>query len=385
MDDGEEFSAAVEDGVREKPSDRSLGEHAGFTFDELVDRLLSQPMSKQDAKFAAVFLCLFRKFAVPSQLLGSLISRFDAMDKSGGAQLYKMTDQMRLITILAQWISEYPGDFAKPSVRKRINSFVARLEKSRVFSFAAKEIIASLECAAEDDDTGWAVCESDDDEEAADADDDGDDDDPIVGEKQSSLFNSTNSLGKSMSSMEIHEEVHEIYPRNSSTASHSTARSDSLSTLSLTTLLTLESAQRESAKLQQIGKIPMTKDLWRKFMEIPDDDFAKEMTRIDWILYCSIRPRDLVRHVSLSNEQKLKTKSLSHVNKLIDHFNHLANFVSTMVLLRDKPKHRAKAMEKFMGIARVGHSSCVDRSILTDYSNFGNKTITTRWALSLLV
>jgi hypothetical protein len=38
---------------------------------------------------------------------------------------------------------------------------------------------------------------------------------------------------------------------------------------------------------------------------------------------------------------------------MIKQFNHIAFFVASMILLRDKPKHRARCLEKFMSIAVV--------------------------------
>jgi hypothetical protein len=86
-------------------------------------------------------------------------------------------------------------------------------------------------------------------------------------------------------------------------------------------------------------------------MDTSDDDFADEMTRIDWVMFSSIRLRDLVRHVSLPLEQKEKCKSLANVNRMINHFNHVAKWVANMILMRDKAKHRALMLEKFMTIA----------------------------------
>ncbi len=47
-------------------------------------------------------------------------------------------------------------------------------------------------------------------------------------------------------------------------------------------------------------------------------------------------------------EQKEKFKS---VNRMITHFNHVAHWVANMVLIRDKTKHRAPCLQKFMEIA----------------------------------
>src|ERR1041385_6099644 len=73
---------------------------------------------------------------------------------------------------------------------------------------------------------------------------------------------------------------------------------------------------------------------------------------MDWIMFSSIRPRDLVRHVSVPSAPKKGKQKMENTNRAIDHFNHLAYWVANFILLRDKPKHRAIMMEKFMRIAR---------------------------------
>jgi hypothetical protein len=95
----------------------------------------------------------------------------------------------------------------------------------------------------------------------------------------------------------------------------------------------------------------MNKFRYHIFMDVPVDDIADEMTRIDWIMFSSMRIRDLVRHVSLSAGEKAKCQSLKNVDRTIAHFNHLARWVTSMILLRDKAKHRAQMLEKFMNIA----------------------------------
>jgi len=87
-------------------------------------------------------------------------------------------------------------------------------------------------------------------------------------------------------------------------------------------------------------------------MEQPDEAIARELTRMDFLLFTSIRPRDLVRYVGLNTEQKKRCRSLENVHGMIEHFNHVANWVVNFVLLRDKPKHRALMLEKFYKIAR---------------------------------
>lgn len=328
---------------------------AGLSFDELVARLLSQPMSKSDSKFAAVFLCLYRKFAAPAQLLSGIIRRFEGLRNNNEPQLIRTSSQLRYLGILAQWIAEYPGDFAHPVTRHQMMNFVSQLGNNRVFAVAAKEMGAQIELASEDDDTDWACSDT-------------------SRGRASTLesFSSVVSMRSAVSAMlaggppsqpsepakreRNEEQVRNRAVKHSKTSSSTSSggRSGSQSAASFSILLsTLDSAQRQAELLAPISRVALTKDQWHLFMDLSDEEIARELTRIDWIMYTSIRPRDLIRHVSLSAEQKEKCRSLEHVNRMINQFNHVAYWVANMILLRDKPKHRARALEKFMGIAWV--------------------------------
>ncbi|KAG0153234.1 hypothetical protein PDIDSM_5084 [Penicillium digitatum] len=349
--------------VRPKPSSESNSSaETGLSFDELVDRLISLPMSKQDQKFRSTFLCLYRKFSAPASLLSALISRFERNEMGNEDQLARMADQLRLLDVMAQWASDYPGDFAHPKLHQRIIDFVAVLEKSHFYMFAAKEIGSQLDSNVEDDDVGWAYGGDSDSEEPqlaetffdhsgrsspaavfltrADSDtytyDTEEEQDPIY----------------SMSALDLSSGPHDSTSRLSGTLSVSSNpdKANSITSQSFT-FLSLDAAQKEALRLELTHKTLLGKLQWRIFMDIPEEEFARELTRVDWIMYNSFRPRDLVRHVSLSGVDKDKVKSLTNVNRMITQFNHLAFFVASLILLRDKPKHRAQALEKFMNIA----------------------------------
>ncbi|KAJ5893409.1 hypothetical protein N7495_005100 [Penicillium taxi] len=352
MDDGQPVSPTS--AVRTKPSSESSSSaDVGISFDELVDRLVAVPLSKQDSKFVAIFLCLYRKFAAPSTLLNALIIRFEKNEISNEDQLARMANQLRLLNVIAIWAADYPGDFAFPRTRKRINDFVCTLEKSHFYMFAAKEIGSFLEPNAEDDDMGWAFRDGEDDDSAPTEtffdnsgrsspapfltgsynDEDEAEEDPLY----------------SMNALDLSDGPHDRLSRTFSVTSTTDKPSSTLN--QSFTVLTLEASQKEANRLELTCRTPLTKVQWRTFMDIPEEDFARELTRIDWIEYNSFRPRDLVRHVSISGVDKEKIKSLENVNRMIKQFNHLAFFVASMILLRDKPKHRARCLEKFMGIA----------------------------------
>lgn len=363
MDDGQSRPTSPGAVVRPKPSSESNSSaETDISFEELVDRLVSLPASKQDQKFRPIFLCLYRKFAAPGNLLSALIGRFERNEKSNDDQLARMADQLRLLDVMAQWASEYPGDFAHPKLRKRIIGFVATLEKSHFYMFAAKEIGSQLDSNAEDDDVGWAYGG------------DGDADESHAVETffdnsgRSSPAQNTAVAGSVTNTYDIEEEQDPIYsmsaldlsgPHDSTSrlsgtlsVSSNTDKSNSIPNQTFT-LLSLDAAQKEAVRLELTHKTALGKLQWRIFMETPDEEFARELTRMDWIMYNSFRPRDLVRHVSLSGVEKDTVKSLTYVNRMIKHFNHLASFVTSLILLRDKPKHRAQALEKFMNIAVV--------------------------------
>ena len=326
----------------------------GIAFEELVDRLLAQPMSKSDSKFAPIFLCLYRKFAPPSSLIKAIVRRFEDLNDRDLPHLTRMTSQLRYLNILKDWASGYPGDFAHPLTRRVMTLFVQDLAASPEYSTANKEISPYLDVVAEDDDTQWACID-----------------------KSRSRANTTESfltissvqsaastlnadsptLTADSSTEDVIEHVglEKARPtRISETPSQvlSRSRSEILSTDSSQTLLTtFEAAQRQAQLLTPVPRNLLTKVQWHQFMDIPEEEVARELTRIDWIMYCSIRPRDLIRHVSVASDQKDKCKSLENFNRMIHQFNHVAFWVANIILLREKPKHRARALEKFMSIA----------------------------------
>lgn len=325
---------------------------SGASFDELVDRLLSPLMSKSDSKFTAIFLCLYRKFAAPSDLMSAIILRFEKLNSIHHPQILRITSQLRYLSVLAQWIYDYPGDFAHPLTRRSITNFIAGLAGIRIFAVASKEMNAHLDVVVDDDDTEWAC--SDTNRSRA----------STVGSflSNTSVHSTTwardsDSPSEGNLSDSVHDEpMQRQSTHDSATTSiaSSACRSGSQSTGSFQTLpSSMEIAQRQAQLLTPIPKNLLTKTQWHQFMETPEEDVARELTRMDWIMFSSIRPRDLIRHVSLPVDQKEKCRSLKNVNRMIDHFNHVAFWVANLILLRDKPKHRAKALERFMGVAWV--------------------------------
>ncbi|KAL8916183.1 MAG: hypothetical protein Q9172_006414 [Xanthocarpia lactea] len=320
---------------------------AGVSFHELVDRLLSNTDSKTDVRFVAIFLCLYRKFSAPSDLLAAIISRFHNVKAGKIPQAIRSAAQLRYLGVLAQWAFEYPGDFAHPLTRLRMEGFISGLAGQRTFSMVIKEITRYLDIVSEDDDTAWACSDitrsRTDTLESS----------PTISSvpSTSSLLDKKSSIKKTASN-ESESPAH--VPQRGSVTSSITSSTDKSSTQTLSSApgqSTVESAQDQARLLAPYPRTTLCKVHWHLFMRTSDEDIAQELTRIDWIMFASIRPRDLVRHVSLPEAEKEQCKSLQNVTRMIDQFNHIAFWIANIILLRDKSKHRAKALEKCMAIA----------------------------------
>jgi hypothetical protein len=323
-----------------KPSDEN-----GYTFDQLVDRLLAQPMSKNDTKFVAIFLALYRRFAAPGQLLETMLKRFEAVNNQKLLPLPRAIAQLRYLAILQEWVSHYPGDFAYPTTRRLIRKFASALATSREYSVAASEIMRDLEWIVQDDDTEWACS----DRQRAQNDQVPNfhhsvlDEDSDEGGEFSRAFSSLSMSGDRLSFTRSSV----ITGESRATTSTSGSRGSSQALLSQ-----VEKNERLAQQLEPNPIKPISKIQWNQLMLETDEAVARELTRIDWIMFSSVRPRDLVRNVSLSSEDKKKCKTLENVARMTEHFNHVFYLVTNYILVRDKPKHRALMLEKWMRIAR---------------------------------
>ncbi|KFX99891.1 hypothetical protein V490_01588 [Pseudogymnoascus sp. VKM F-3557] len=320
---------------------------SGVTFDELVDRLLSQPMSRADANFTDIFLCMYRKFASPGTLLSAILSRLEKSASEKGVHfLTRTTVQLRIVAVLTKWISQYPGDFAAPVTNQRFSAFVDQISSEPAFNYAVQEMRTMLRFhVVEDDDTRW---EKSDIEPESDVEETNE----LVPVTSSTQSSRSTEASKNTSHTSLGDEKSSRRDRrHSETVSVSSSEAGPTPGGQPSAFHTVRDYELEAATFVPSKKHLLTKILFHNCMEISDDDFADEITRIDWIMFSSVRVRDLIRDVSLSAKQKAKCKSLVNVTRAINHFNHVAWWVTNLVLLRDKAKHRAQILEKFMRIA----------------------------------
>lgn len=316
------------------------------TFDELVDKLVRPFQSPSDAKFVDRFLAFYRMFASPHRLLDAVIARCLRPSSPGSISGDKQQERVeQVFRILSVWIKRYPGDFALEKTADKLDEFL-RFFESEDADYLTENIRVALDDVEETDDTGWGTT-----------------DETVAAASSSSV-----TLGSS------HSSNRPTSPPQSSRASRATstlvddsyifktgavtlnAMGPSTDTASLTSARTKEKiseqAQRKAVLLVPNPRFELTKDRWRQFLEIAEIDIAEELTRIDWIMFSSIKPRDLIRDVTVSLSKRERFRDLANVSRMIDHFNHVAYWTTNLVLLRDKPKHRAQMWLKLARVAR---------------------------------
>lgn len=320
----------------------------GVNFEGLVDRLLSRPTSRADTSFVSIFLCLYRKFAAPSALLAGIISRIESVDLRRSQNTIRLTTQLRYLGVMVTWLYGYPGDFAHPSTLSKMSNFVSALASQRQFSMAVKEISSRLDDVLEDDDTYWAFSDT---SRCRSPLTDGLSTTSAIRGVSPTTSAQTPIEGEGIDDWGNDQEVHAT--KRGSAAPSTTSTSGRSNVSFQASLKPMESTQAQVRLPKPSFQPTLSKIHWHLFMEHSNEDLARELTRIDWALFSSIRPRDLLRHVSLCEEDKSKCKDLENVRRMIDQFNNTAFWIANIILLRDKPKHRAKALEKFMAIAWV--------------------------------
>lgn len=326
----------------------------GVSFGDLVDRLLSKPVSKGDHKFIHSFLCLYRVFATPTSLLTSIIDRFVETEESDVVVFAKASDLLRYLSVLGLWTAQYPGDFADLAVRNTFSVFVNDLEKNKSFAPAARQIANNLQTYLPDEDEDWTFIEKD-----------------CASNKPR---NRSSQQSQSKSDTTQATKWRRRYTRNTedtedsdfddsfvtpSTTRHSAATS-SASSLQKSSqgsnhasdnLRQLNLAREKARKLRVVPQRLVTKLECHLFLSFSVEELAVEITRMDWTMYTAVRPRDFVRYVTIPSSQRTQQGRVDYIGMMTKHFNHLALFVSGMILLRDKPKHRARVVEKFMDLA----------------------------------
>ncbi|KAH6917361.1 ras guanine nucleotide exchange factor domain-containing protein [Coprinopsis sp. MPI-PUGE-AT-0042] len=299
------------------------------TLDELLDKLLFLAVSGDDPGFVAHFLLTYRRFTTPRTILLAMQKRMRQLDNPSDDPMFACFAQMRICHLLEAWIRDYPDDFAVRGTAGALTALIKSIISKTHLLHYGSEFLPFLEMLPSlTDQTAWAL--------KADV--------------------SAEESDDSYSFMEDEEEIEP--PPREVTDSPVSNKSP-----------TLEKTQphlrerKSSLPLTKFGvgasspSTPSPKQQLKELVKLANDvltcdanDLAQEITR-QWVkLFMAIRPRDWLHYAFVSSKGKKPDPSNPVVAFNVE-LNHLADWVISLILCHDRPKQRARQVEKFVEIA----------------------------------
>lgn len=303
------------------------------TFEELVARVCFRDNQKADVRFDFNFLVFYRFFASPLRLLTALISVYTSTARAEA----NSDIANRVLQFLSQWVTIHPGDFAGEETYRSLEDFLGTFDQSSTFFPVKEQIRMASGKIDEDDDKIWSLPDAVD----------------VNGNAESQGLEKVRSAETDASASDLDATLifrtHSTLTLEAVGPSHAPTNSVDQSTIPYHMT---SSAQRQSSMLKPSSSLPFTKNQWRQLMAQPEESIARELTRIDWIMFSAIQPRDMIRHITVPTKERSRFRELENVTRMVEHFNHIAYWTTNLILLRDKPKHRALALEKLILVAR---------------------------------
>lgn len=309
------------------------------TLEELLDKLLFLAVSGDDPTFISHFLLTYRRFASPRNLLLAMQKRMRELDKSLGDSGFVGYAEMRICHLLQTWIERYPQDFAVPDTSGALSALVKSILRKTHLCHYGSDFLPFLEHIPDvrDVDAAWARKAEPilDDTEDPYCISDGEDD--TLG---SSLAAGSTSASTSKSS------VTPSYEASTGSSSRERKQSLPLSAMALIMPVSTPVADSPDIPLKQL-----LKELSKHSQELQNYDcseIAEEITRVEASFFMAIEPRDWLRYTIVPGRKDPETDTIARFNAIS---NYLGDWVVSLILCHDKPRNRAKQIEKFVDIA----------------------------------
>ncbi|KAF8445971.1 ras guanine nucleotide exchange factor domain-containing protein [Boletus edulis BED1] len=324
----------LEDDGRPKGKEPRSVQYA--TLDELLDKLLFLAVSGDDPTFIAHFLLTYRRFASPRSILLAMQKRMRQLDNSLGDPMFASYAQMRICHLLETWVHTYPQDFAAPGAAGALSALVKSVIGKTYLLHYGSDFLSFLEHLPNiiDSDSAWA-------HKADHLLDDADDPYSISdGEDESLAVTTKSALSNLSSAAPTHGRL---------TGSNSRERTQSLPLSAKALIMPITSSH--PSDVTEISPRQLLKELYRQSLELQNYDcseIAEEITRVEAKLFMEIEPRHWLRYTLIPGRKDPESDSISRFNAIS---NHLADWVVSLILCHDKPKNRAKQIEKFVDIA----------------------------------
>ncbi|SCV68796.1 BQ2448_917 [Microbotryum intermedium] len=366
-----------------------------FSRDDVIDKFLFASVTGNDETYVTLFLIVFRRFARPFDVLSKLIERFKYVaGRLRTDPLLSRFAQMKLCGTLSVWFTVYPGDFSAPATSALLQPFLEGLLPSGA-TWVAHYAVDMLPKLADvrrmnDPESTWALPDK-----RLDSLEPTDDTTPFpsagqtpAAERQPSNESRGSSLDKGTDSLLGSNESHSSINRPSShldippsnrmndlTGTPSSSASEPIrervdSETPTTVTLDTSAGDTNSINNESIRSATGSSTSWRKrpssliltlldasnaLMDVSEEAIATQVTRLTWMSFADITPRDLIRHVLAprdpSDPSRARRDEDSSVKRSIAFVNYLANWVASMTLVQPKLKWRVRMLEKLIGVA----------------------------------
>ncbi|THH09195.1 hypothetical protein EW145_g2199 [Phellinidium pouzarii] len=305
------------------------------TSDELLDKLFFLSISGDDPSFIAHFFSDLSPICNTSECtVGNA--------KAAGAY-FAVT---RMCNLLEQWMKDYPSDFAVPGTHGALSAFVKHLlSYSHTLSYGS-DFLPFIETlpTLEDEDAEWSLKVND---FSAESDNETDSiSDMVPGRLETDMESPTTPLSQ--------------IPRCSASepaSSPRTAARERRSSLPLSAMALIKAPILSSVWYQRTDEQskPSVKDIVTKLQRTAAalsqheaDAIANEITRRESELFLKIQRRDWLRHTLIPGKKDPKSDPIAHFSS---NYNELHEWAVSLILSHDKPKGRARQIEKFAEVA----------------------------------
>ncbi|KAI0793485.1 ras guanine nucleotide exchange factor domain-containing protein [Abortiporus biennis] len=308
------------------------------TIEELLDKLLFLAVSDDDPSFISHFLLTYRRFSTPRSILLAMQKRMRALDQPTGDPMFACFAQMKICSLLDTWMKDYREDFAVPGTSGALSALVKSIVGKTYLLHYGSDFIPFMEMlpTLKDQDASWAMKvespsdDSDDGESVADA--------PLHAPDSPISTFTTHSADSSRGTRQS------LFGRERKSSLPLSSRNFPL-TESPSPTHHNGAGQAPLTAKQILKKLQMTS---QELNEKDPSDIAREITREEAIFFLLIKPRHWLQHVLGSNKKQAEDDPITKYNKIS---NHIAHWVLSLILCHDKPKARARQIEKFVDVA----------------------------------
>ncbi|KAG2159883.1 ras guanine nucleotide exchange factor domain-containing protein [Suillus bovinus] len=318
-----------------KEKEPRSGQYA--TLEELLDKLLFLAVSGDDPTFISHFLLTYRRFASPRSILLAMQKRMRQLDNSTGDPMFASYAQMRICHLLETWIQTYPQDFAVPGASGALHALVRSIVGKTYLLHYGSDFLPFLSHLPNivDTDAAWAL-------KSENPVDESEDPYSISDGEEETLVVETESPSTSRSS---------VVRSNDNLPSAASVRERKSSLPLSANIFIPGNSSHSQGDAQDMSPKDLLSKLRANAQTLASFDcsaIAEEITRVEAKLFMDIEPRHWLQYTLMPGRKDPELDSISRFNAIS---NHLADWVVSLILCHDKPRNRAKQIERFVDIA----------------------------------